>query len=90
MYAQAALAFEETRIEMPKTLDGRGPEVVRHPTGGYTHAVPVPDTTRRVYEGWWKLKRVADAAMTHRYPQLASQAKPSAARAKSTPIPLPR
>jgi hypothetical protein len=91
MSDQTALTFEAIEVKIPRTTDGRGPEAVPHPQhGGFTLAIPVPGTTSRIYEGWWKLKRLAEAALTHKYPGLASQARPSAARAKSVSLPLPR
>jgi len=34
----------------------RNPEIVAHPGGGWTLAVPVPNSNRRVYVGNWDTK----------------------------------
>jgi len=40
------------------------PTVVRrHPSGGWTHAVPIRLGTVRIYCGWWHKKRAAAAAL---------------------------
>jgi hypothetical protein len=89
MIAQASFQFETPAPELPKTVDGRGPEVVPHPLGGYTHAIPVPGTTCRPYDGQWMLKRRAQAMFFQRYPQLAPRPRISKARQSSVPLPLP-
>lgn len=89
MTTQASFTFESPVSDIPMTIDGRGPEVVPHPQGGYTHAIPVPGTANRVYDGQWMLKRRAKAMMLQRYPQLAPRPKLSKARQSSVPLPLP-
>lgn len=65
-------------------------EVVSHPHGGYTHAIPVPGTSCRVYEGWWRLKRKAEAAFFQRFPFLQPRPRLSKARSSSVPLPMGR
>jgi hypothetical protein len=38
-------------------------EVRAHPSGGYTHAVPVGGGTVREYRGWWSTHGAAAAAL---------------------------
>lgn len=90
MPTQNSFTFNSAPLELPKTLDGRGPEVVSHPLGGYTHAIPTPGSTCRVYEGQWMLKRNAVSAFYQRYPQLVAQPRVSKARRSSVPLPLPK
>lgn len=64
-----ALPVHEHPAALP-TIDNCPPalvyrEVVKHPRGGYTHALPVDATqsTVRVYRGWWPTRNAADHAL---------------------------
>lgn len=58
------VAFEESFVP----VDRRVAEVRPHPSGGYTHAVPVGDarSTTREYRGWFPSKVAAEAALVAR------------------------
>lgn len=44
-------------------IAGRCGEVVAHPQGGWTHAVPAGEGTKRIYRGNWPTRRAAKSAI---------------------------
>ena len=74
MISQTELALGGTKeAPLPVNEAGKGPEVVPHPDEGFTHAIPIPGTSMRVYEGRWNLKSSALAWLKRRYPRMLSR-----------------
>lgn len=57
--------FRHFAAALKATLPAPAPqtEAVRHPRGGFTHAVPHGDGTCRIYKGWWSTMAKAVAAL---------------------------